>query len=137
MTSSRDEVRAKLMDLQAGKCALCPATRRLSVDHDHDTGFARGLLCQSCNSREGHGRDHADIIAYRANPPAGPLFLLWDLPDWWTGHDTAEVRKLDPSYSNAAYTEYIRAHGARRREEIRQALTERIITVGRQREWKP
>lgn len=80
MTSSRDEVRAKLMDLQAGKCALCPATRRLSVDHDHDTGFARGLLCQSCNSREGHGRDHADIIAYRANPLACRPGCMRDLP---------------------------------------------------------
>jgi hypothetical protein len=125
------------MDLQAGKCALCPATTRLSVDHDHDTGFARGLLCQSCNCREGRGRGYADIVAYRADPPAGPLFLLWDLPDWWTGHDTAEVRRLYRSNSNAAFTEYIPAHGARRRRETEQASTERVIAMGRRREWRP
>lgn len=38
---------------QAGVCALCGTAapgRRLGVDHDHDTGAVRGLLCIRCNS---------------------------------------------------------------------------------------
>lgn len=42
---------------QNGLCALCEKTdgagRRLSVDHDHDTGFIRGLLCVNCNAAIG------------------------------------------------------------------------------------
>jgi hypothetical protein len=43
---------ARLLALQDGTCALCPAkprTRRFAVDHDHATGAVRGLLCHRCN----------------------------------------------------------------------------------------
>jgi hypothetical protein len=38
-----------LFQRQGGKCALCKETARLEVDHDHETGRVRGLLCHSCN----------------------------------------------------------------------------------------
>lgn len=42
---------------QGGTCALCrkpPGPRRkLAVDHDHDTGRIRGLLCAHCNTSLG------------------------------------------------------------------------------------
>lgn len=37
---------------QGGVCALCdalPTTKALAVDHSHDTGAIRGLLCVRCN----------------------------------------------------------------------------------------
>lgn len=37
---------------QGGKCAICrrpPKTRRLSVEHDHQTKRVRGLTCHACN----------------------------------------------------------------------------------------
>lgn len=36
---------------QNGCCAVCaqPSTTRLVVDHNHDSGVIRGLLCQRCN----------------------------------------------------------------------------------------
>ena len=35
---------------QEGRCAICGGEKKLSVDHNHDTGTVRGLLCVGCNS---------------------------------------------------------------------------------------
>lgn len=45
---------------QGGVCAICkqPSTgRRMAVDHDHETGRVRALLCASCNRGIGHFRE--------------------------------------------------------------------------------
>lgn len=47
-----DEIYAAMLVRQGGHCALCPSepkARRLHVDHDHETGQVRGLLCHRCN----------------------------------------------------------------------------------------
>lgn len=46
----------KMEQDQNGKCAICfkvPERGRLVVDHDHNTGKVRGLLCNTCNSGMG------------------------------------------------------------------------------------
>jgi hypothetical protein len=43
----------KMLADQGGTCAICSGTqkhgRMLAVDHNHDTGKVRGLLCDDCN----------------------------------------------------------------------------------------
>jgi len=64
---------------QGGKCYICQratgARKRLSVDHCHETGFIRGLLCSVCNKNVlGHLRDSVvalwRAITYLIFPPA-------------------------------------------------------------------
>ena len=66
-----------LFDAQGGVCAICKGKRnyRLDVDHDHKTGFVRGLLCKACNRKIlPHARDSPDVLRsaadYLENPPA-------------------------------------------------------------------
>jgi formate dehydrogenase maturation protein FdhE len=56
---------SELLEEQDGLCAICygvvPASH---IDHDHQTGQLRGLLCNSCN--RGLGYFHDDPEALRA-----------------------------------------------------------------------
>lgn len=63
----------KLMILQNNKCAIClksetivdnrtKQVRRLSVDHNHETGKVRGLLCKNCNVGLGLFKENLNII---------------------------------------------------------------------------
>lgn len=55
-----------MLAVQNGTCAICkqgPGKSKLQVDHDHDTGQVRGLLCVSCNSGLGHlGDDYGRVL---------------------------------------------------------------------------
>jgi hypothetical protein len=55
--------------LQGGKCAICKTkpTKRLHVDHDHDTGVVRSLLCMPCNTGLGMFRENPDRLDVAAD----------------------------------------------------------------------
>jgi hypothetical protein len=56
----------RAVESQDGRCAVCrelpPPGGRLCVDHDHETGQIRGLLCAGCNSALGQMRERPDAI---------------------------------------------------------------------------
>ena len=63
----------KLWDAQRGLCAICggPETiidartkqlRWLSVDHNHETGKVRALLCANCNTTLGLVMENPEIL---------------------------------------------------------------------------
>lgn len=61
---------AQMLSDQNGRCAICGSTKAfnsrkeasLHVDHCHDTGMVRGLLCRRCNSGLGHFRDNLELL---------------------------------------------------------------------------
>lgn len=58
------------------RCGICGAETDLLLDHDHGSGWVRGLLCDSCNKSEGLARDTDDVFArWRACPPAAMIGL--------------------------------------------------------------
>lgn len=56
----------KLFNEQGGVCRICGAApkpkRHLHVDHDHDTGLVRGLLCVNCNLGLGNLKDSVKVL---------------------------------------------------------------------------
>ena len=62
---------AELLNEQNGCCAIChrpePDDRMLDVDHDHETGEVRGLLCTSCNRVLGHAHDSVERLRAAAD----------------------------------------------------------------------
>ena len=62
----------RMFEEQGCGCMICGEVNksgyRLAVDHDHQTGKVRGLLCQNCNRRVGDIENNStlfrDIINY-------------------------------------------------------------------------
>lgn len=78
---------AHIVAEQSARCAVCGVTRNIDdrlwcVDHDHDTGHVRGLLCTRCNAGIGALGDNIEglrrALAYleraeKMRPPARPM----------------------------------------------------------------
>lgn len=91
-------VRAAILSKrQEGKCAICgtPCTVTTGcLDHNHDTGIIRGVLCRNCNGIEGkirnlvtrgrRGMPHKDYL--------GAVLL------YWIHHETDRTGLLYPTH---------------------------------------
>ena len=56
-----------LLESQRGRCAICGKLpkgneKRLGIDHDHETGKIRGLLCERCNMGLGFFNDDPQLL---------------------------------------------------------------------------
>ncbi|MEU5259007.1 endonuclease VII domain-containing protein [Amycolatopsis sp. NPDC021455] len=52
----------ELAERQGRRCAICSKESQLVVDHDHDTGEIRGLLCPQCNRCLGLFQDNVGLL---------------------------------------------------------------------------
>jgi hypothetical protein len=80
-----------MMARQEGRCAICgnlPGKKGLVMDHDHNTGRARELLCSNCNTALGLLREDparfdavkAYIVKWRDKKAALIASGQWDNP---------------------------------------------------------
>lgn len=58
-----------LLEMQGGRCGICGCTDsgrkgadRFAIDHSHETGAVRGLLCSRCNQALGLFGDNPDVL---------------------------------------------------------------------------
>ena len=65
---------AEMFEEQGGVCAICQqrSNKLLAVDHDHETGQIRGLLCSNCNTALGMVKENI-----------GTLFMMIDYLKIW------------------------------------------------------
>lgn len=56
------EYYGKARDEQKDGCAICHRVTKLVADHDHLTGYSRGLLCHDCNAGLGFFKDNPFLL---------------------------------------------------------------------------
>ena len=57
----------QMHDSQRGLCFICSSNEKLFVDHCHETGQVRGLLCHHCNVMLGHAKDRPELLRLAAS----------------------------------------------------------------------
>jgi len=58
----------KLLEDQGGRCAICQeASKVWHIDHNHETGKVRGVLCPGCNVGIGHLRESPEALRSAAD----------------------------------------------------------------------
>lgn len=65
---SQSRYRETLLLAQEGECAICGKhesefKRQLALDHNHETGEPRGLLCTNCNLLIGCSGEDVDVLS--------------------------------------------------------------------------
>jgi len=53
-----------LRHLKIGNCQICNRKEKLCIDHNHQSGYVRGVLCNSCNSGLGFFKDNAELLCH-------------------------------------------------------------------------
>lgn len=57
-----EEQLQEMKSSQGFRCAICKSCDSLVVDHNHETGKIRQMLCNSCNSLLGFAQESEEIL---------------------------------------------------------------------------
>ena len=70
----------KLKEIKASirQCVICGSDEPLAVDHNHQTGEVRGMLCNHCNRGIGHFRDDPLLLEFASQY----LYASAGHPNW-------------------------------------------------------
>ena len=92
-------VREALIQKQGGKCPLCGKSLKgkgvAVVDHCHDTGLIRSVLCRNCN---GTGEGKVRTAAIRCAKKSGMIEWLENLAKYWRHHHENPSAYVYPSH---------------------------------------
>jgi hypothetical protein len=65
---------SRLVRQQGGVCSICLSAKPEHVDHCHDTGKVRGVLCFSCNAALGQFKDQSEVMRRAADYVEGKVW---------------------------------------------------------------
>ena len=99
-----------LLKKQGYKCALCACDFREqtikgrkrvdkykpALDHCHDHGYVRAVLCVNCNGREGEIFNRAR----RCARDSSPVEWLEKLAAYWRQHETPQTEFIHPDHKS-------------------------------------
>lgn len=71
-----NQAKVHLLVVQGKKCAICRCQLTLKtakLDHDHKTGYIRGLLCHACNLAVGHIESRSAYLSQMLSYIRSPL----------------------------------------------------------------
>ena len=89
--------RLRLMHMQGGTCLLCNiplANNNPCLDHDHQTGRIRGVLCGNCNGIEGKIFN----LARRAKRERTPAEFVASVLSYWEAAEMYPYDILHPAH---------------------------------------
>lgn len=90
----------ELMEKQGWKCPLCGGSLKAVslinrvLDHDHETGFCRAVVCRGCNGAEGKIKGVISGYGKAGNNRYFQLQWLERLYEYWKLHSTPQTDKL-------------------------------------------
>ena len=87
-SSVSDEVIKSLLTIK--ECVICGDEGKMNIDHSHETGSVRGVLCNKCNFGLGHFRDDPTLLEFAAQY----LYASADHPAWDAYKSTQNLEVL-------------------------------------------
>lgn len=113
LTNSQIQVvRDQLAAAQGGRCAICKkalAGAIATLDHNHQTGFCRGVLCNNCNGMEGR----ISKLATRAKYNLSTLQWLRNLVAYLEFHSIQRTNMMHPTHKTPEQKRVIKNQKAR------------------------
>src|SRR3954447_26448589 len=107
---------AELRAAQGDACAICCEPSPEHLDHDHETGATRALLCQRCNQGIGLLRDNPEILRAAA--------------DYVEGHKVSSARGDDAATSTEPGRSGVPPVGSGRRRRRMHLPADRFCSRG-------
>ena len=129
--SQIEKVRVFIMTQQGHKCPLCGSPlrggttkKKPALDHNHDTGFIRGVLCLNCNGIEGKIIRYAKRAAGKDNDPVEWLKSLTQylmhhrVPQWSAPGRRGLIHPLHKTENEKRLTRLAKAKAKRRAAKL-------------------